>query len=65
MAKYKCNNCEETKNVINGICPKCGPTQTTAIDEDAKKESGYYVAEEEKKAKAAAEAKVEEGEIVK
>lgn len=64
MAKYKCNNCGETKNVLNGVCPKCGPTQTMPMDEDAKKETGFYVAEAEKKAKADAEAKVEEGEIV-
>ena len=49
MAKWKCNTCGATKGVVNGICPTCGPTQTTPVDEEAKKEGGYYEAEAAKK----------------
>ena len=48
MGKWRCKSCGQTKHVLNGVCPTCGPTQTTAIDESAKQESGYYVAEAEK-----------------
>ena len=44
MAKWKCLFCGETKEVINGVCPKCGPTQTIPMDEEAKQEGGFYVA---------------------
>lgn len=50
MAKvenFKCNNCGETEGVINGICPSCGPTQTTPVSEEAKQEAGFYVAQAE------------------
>ena len=40
MGKWKCNNCGSVKGVINGICPKCGPTQTTPQDDEAKAEAG-------------------------
>jgi len=49
MSKWKCNYCKETKGVINGVCPNCGPSQTTPQDEEAKKEAGYYEAEAAKK----------------
>jgi len=45
----ECNYCKETKGVINGVCPNCGPSQTTPQDEEAKKEAGYYEAEAAKK----------------
>lgn len=60
MAKWQCLKCKETKGVINGVCGNCGPTQTLAIDEEAKKEGGFYIAEAENKAKADAEAKAKE-----
>jgi hypothetical protein len=59
MAKWKCLFCGETKEVINGVCPKCGPTQTIPMDEEAKQEGGFYVAEEEKKAKEEAAKEIE------
>jgi hypothetical protein len=46
--KWKCNYCGETKNVTNGICPNCGPAQTTPIDDIAKKEAGVLVEESPK-----------------
>ena len=53
--QWKCNTCNSTKGVTNGLCPKCGPTQTTPVDEDAKHLGGFYEAEEEKKKIAEAE----------
>ena len=38
--KWKCLNCKTTKDVTNGICPKCGPTQTSPEDDEAKVEAG-------------------------
>lgn len=46
--QWKCNRCNSTKGVTNGECPKCGPTQTTPVDEDAKHLGGFYEAEAEK-----------------
>lgn len=53
--QWRCNNCNSTKGVTNGLCPKCGPTQTVPLDEDAKKLSGFYEAEAEKAKQAEAE----------
>lgn len=58
--EWQCNYCRETEGVQNGLCPTCGPSQTTPVNEVAKKEAGYYEAEEEKKQKAEAEAKEDE-----
>ncbi len=33
--KWRCKNCGETNNVQNGVCPKCGPTQTKPLDDEA------------------------------
>lgn len=55
--QWRCNRCNSTKGVTNGECPKCGPTQTTPVDEDAKHLGGFYEAEAEK---AKAEEAVEE-----
>lgn len=41
--KWKCNNCQKTEKVTNGVCPKCGPTQTTPMDDLAKKEAGIVI----------------------
>jgi len=57
MANWKCNNCGSKRGVVSGICPKCGPVQTTPMDYDAKVEA--EVIEVGKKAP-----KVEEAEIV-
>lgn len=49
QGQWKCNTCNSTKGVSNGVCPKCGPTQTVPVDEQAKKLGGFYEAEAEKK----------------
>ena len=54
-ADWKCNACGQTEGVENGVCPKCGPTQTTPLSDEAKKEAGVV---EEKAEKA------QEGEVV-
>lgn len=59
MAKWRCNFCGTEKGVLNGVCPSCGPSQTTPLDEEAKQAGGFYVAEEEKKKAAEAQAKAE------
>lgn len=43
MAVWKCNNCKSKKNVENGFCPKCGPTQTEPMDYNAKVEAEAIV----------------------
>lgn len=40
IAHWECNFCGQREGVENGICPKCGPTQTTPLSEEAKKEAG-------------------------
>lgn len=40
---WKCNFCGQTEGVENGVCPKCGPTQTTPISDEAKKEADVPV----------------------
>lgn len=40
MAKWRCKSCLETKKVVSGECPKCGPTQTRPLDAAAFKEAG-------------------------
>jgi hypothetical protein len=57
MASWKCLNCGSKKGVTNGICPKCGPTQTDPMDYDAKVEAEVIVPGEKK-------ILVEEAEIV-
>ncbi len=37
---WKCNQCGADKDVKNGVCKKCGPTQTTPIDAEAKEAAG-------------------------
>ena len=59
LGKWKCNICGETEGVLSGICPSCGPSQTTPIDEVAEKIAGVPEAEAELKARE--ELKVEEG----
>lgn len=66
MAKtnWKCNFCGQEEGVVNGVCPVCGPSQTTPVSDEAKKEAGVDAesialaaeanAEEEKKAEEAA-----------
>lgn len=58
---WKCNSCGQTEAVINGVCPKCGPTQTTPISEEAKQEAGFYEAEAERAEQAAANETPAEG----
>lgn len=33
--QWQCNNCGMRDGVVNGVCPKCGPTQTTPTDDIA------------------------------
>lgn len=40
MAVWKCNKCKKTDGVVNGECPRCNATQTTPVDEEAKREAG-------------------------
>lgn len=40
---WECNFCGQKEGVISGICPKCGPTQTTPLSLAAKKEAGMWV----------------------
>ena len=40
LGKWKCKFCLTEEGVINGICPKCGPTQTTPLDKQARKIAG-------------------------
>lgn len=56
QGQWRCNTCNATKGVTNGVCPKCGPTQTTPLDEVAKELGGFYEAEAEKKKQAEEEA---------
>lgn len=42
LGKWSCNSCGETKHVTNGVCPNCGPVQTTPVDEVAQKIAGTY-----------------------
>lgn len=37
---WKCDFCGQEEGVENGVCPKCGPTQTTPISKEAKIEAG-------------------------
>lgn len=41
---WKCKVCGLSKGVINGTCPKCGPTQTVPVNDEARRESveGLY-----------------------
>ncbi len=47
VVDWKCNTCDQTEGVENGICPKCGPTQTTPISAAAKEEAGVVEEKEE------------------
>jgi len=40
LGQWQCNTCGQTEGVINGVCPTCGPTQTTPVDEVAKTLAG-------------------------
>lgn len=40
---WKCDFCGTEAGVENGFCPKCGPSQTTPVSDDAKKEAGVYI----------------------
>lgn len=42
---WECNFCGQKEGVENGVCPKCGPSQTTPLSKAAKEEAG--VVEEE------------------
>lgn len=48
MAKWKCRFCGETKGTISGICPKCGPTQTLPLDDEARKVAGIPLVSKKK-----------------
>ncbi|MGH7204518.1 MAG: hypothetical protein ACREHC_08835 [Candidatus Levyibacteriota bacterium] len=54
---WSCNVCGTTEGVENGICPTCGPTQTTPISDSAKEEAGVAEAAGEKKQEEETEAK--------
>lgn len=47
LGTWECNYCGDTEGVQNGVCPNCGPSQTTPIDDIAKKEAGLPVKEYE------------------
>lgn len=47
FGKWACNTCGTVKGVTNGLCPKCGPTQTTPQDESAKILAGVVENEEQ------------------
>lgn len=49
QGEWKCNFCNKTDEVTNGYCKGCGPTQTTPIDNRAKKIAGVFKEEKEKK----------------
>ncbi|MEO7016229.1 MAG: hypothetical protein ABI067_06770 [Leifsonia sp.] len=55
---WKCNTCGASEGVENGVCPECGPTQTTPVSDTAKKEAGIVT--EEEKAEAEAQTEVAE-----
>lgn len=57
---WSCNTCGQQEGVENGICPKCGPTQTTPLSDAAKIEAGVPQAEAER----AKQNQVIEGEVV-
>lgn len=46
LGKWSCNYCGEVAGVQSGICPSCGPTQTTPIDDKAKGIAGVEDVEE-------------------
>ncbi len=66
LGKWRCNFCSEEENVINGVCPKCGPTQTTPLDDVAKKRAGVAGAEKARIAeiKASKEARIRNAESI-
>ena len=46
--KWKCIYCGTSKGTINGVCPKCGPSQTQPLDDEARKEAGEVIKKEAK-----------------
>ena len=56
---WHCNFCGQEEGVTNGICPKCGPTQTTPLSKKAKIEAGMEVEEEQPNDKEEVEAEPE------
>ncbi len=40
---WRCNFCGQTEGVTNGICPNCGPAQTTPLNDEAKRIAGAEV----------------------